>query len=160
MGVLLGTDEGSKLLDTMTKHTMNEIRCLIDYLIEKEYDSRKPIARTEQEILVGREVCSKLISRLIETQEQTTNLLDIIHEDLATLIEMTDVMQNSFIPSLGNIPFKANRSGADLVNDFDSLLRNLKDTYQLCKDHAHHNLLDDAENQNFAIDSDEEERDR
>jgi hypothetical protein len=158
LGVLSGNNEGLKLLAEMKKHTMNEVRCLINTLIEKEYDSKTPVARTEQEILIGREVSSNIMLKLSEAQKQINELLAYIHQDLASLIEMTDIMQNSLIPSLSNIPFKAEKSGVNLINDFDSLLKHLKELYALCTEDRLENPINDADNQNFAIDSDEEER--
>ncbi len=158
MGKLAGTDKGKRLMEELKCHPMSEIRALIDSLIEKRYDVKKPIALSDQDILKSREVCSQLVIHVNQVQVKLNDAFASVLENLGTLLDVIDYMHASFIPALGRIPFKANRSGADLLNDFDSLVRNLKEMYAFLKEDRNHSLMDDTENQNFAIDSDEEER--
>jgi len=158
LGMLAGTDKGKRLLEELKCHSMHEIRALIDSLIEKRYDVKKPIALSDQDILKNREVCSQLVIHVNQVQVKLNDAFASVHENLGTLLDVIEYMHASFIPALGRIPFKANRSGADLLSDFDLLVRNLKGIYASLKEDREHSLMDDAENQNFAIDSDEEER--
>jgi hypothetical protein len=157
--VFAGTDDGMRLLKDIKNQSMNEIRALIDALIEKKYDTMKPIAASDQHILKSRDVCSELIIHVHLEQSRMNEVFSSIHENLGTVHDVIDYMNASLIPHLVSIPIKANRSGSELQYNLNSLVLTFKGAYGLLKEASDHSLMiDDTENQNFAIDSDEEER--
>ena len=157
LGSLAGTLEGASLMDKLKLHSISDVRILIDRLMEKEYDLQEPIQMSEHEILKHKEVSMDIIIRVHRTQEQVQSTLSSINEKLSAVLEALAFMQSSFIPCLSLVPFKGNKSGVDLINDFESLFTLLKDTRAELKE-SHVRGLDEIEGHNVALDSDEEDK--
>jgi hypothetical protein len=142
---------------SMQAHSIDDVRNLINYLMNQEYDFREPIQLKEYQILQNREICLQIIIKLHQTQELIHSSLTGIDEKIYNVLEGIQFMQNSLIPCLSLIPFKGNKTGADLINDFQSLFVLLKDTRTELQE-RHVRGFDEMEAHNIAIDSDEEER--
>ena len=154
---LNGSELGTILLNRMLKYSIHDVRKLIDNLMDKEYDLREPIQMSEKEILLKREVCQNLIVHIHQTQETIQNTLHSIDEKVSVVMDAINFIQSTFVPCLSLVPFKGNKTGAELTSDFESLFFLLKDTRSELNE-SHFRGLDEMEGHNVAIDSDEEER--
>jgi hypothetical protein len=157
LGALAGTDSGRHLNENMKAHSIDDVRNLVNYLMNQEYDFREPIQLKEYEILQNREICLQIIVRMHKTQDLVHSSLDGINGKIDVVLEAIQFLQNSFIPCISIIPFKSNKTGADLINDFQSLFVLLNDTKSELEE-SHVRGFDEMEAHNVAIDSDEEER--
>ena len=157
MGKLAGTQLGQSLLDEMQGHSIHDVRHLIDKLMDKEYDLHEPIQMTDYDVLKHREICTDLVFCIHGTHEKVQSTLSAINEKISVVLEAITFMQSSFLPCLSLVPFKGNKSGSDLINDFESLFLILKDTRSEL-DESHIRGLDEMEGHTVAIDSDEEDR--
>jgi hypothetical protein len=158
LGTLNGTAEGEKLFSEMEKHSMLEVRNLVDHLMAKEYDLREPVRQSEQEILQSWEVSLKIIVRLSETREKVMEGSYAVQHAVTSVLEMLRNISATLIPYLSQVPMKGSKQGSDLISEFDSLFQALTEAHERLE-MGHVTVKgDDADNQMFAIDSDEETR--
>jgi hypothetical protein len=158
MGSLNGTAEGEKLLSEMEKHSMLEVRNLVDNLMAKEYDLREPVRQSEQQNLQNFEASLQIIVRFHQTREKVSEGSHSVQLVITNVLEMLRGVRETFIPILSKVPMKGSKDGTEFIVEFDALFRTLNEAQERLE-HGHVMVKgEEIENQMHAIDSDEEAR--
>jgi hypothetical protein len=142
----------------MEKHSMLEVRNLVDHLMAKEYDLREPVRQSEQEILQSWEVSLKIVVRLNETKEKVMEGSSAVQRAVTSVMEMLQNISATVIPYLSQVPMKGSKQGVDLIGEFDNVFKALREAHERLEMGHVAVKGDDGDNQMFAIDSDEETR--
>ena len=91
LGTLNGTAAGQQFLQDLDKICIDDVRTLINHLIEKGYDKKIPERRSEQDILVVQETSPELVllterirvellAGSVTTERMTAELTSLLHE--------------------------------------------------------------------------------
>ena len=142
----------------MTGYTMNDVRNVLDRLIQGGQDEREPIALGQQKIFQCREVTMILLKRIYSKREITQSTSLYVDECISDIIALVQFLHQKFVPLLSLIPFNSSKSGSALISEFESIFESFmkaESTVEISHQHGH---FEEGDNQDLAIDSDEEER--
>ena len=131
----------------LEEHAIDEVRELVDRLIEKGYDQHAPTATGDRELLRSWEASMAIVSAMDEMKGAVDEALQLVRSRAASIRGVFDHFGQTIVPYLCAVPMKG--GGAE---ELPALLRNLGDSYCRGRD------PDDEEDAMFGIDSDEEAR--
>ena len=102
---------------------MDDVRKLINHLIEKGYDKKIPQRRSEQEVLISYEVAAKLVLIVENVKSQLDEASSLIERKIDILNCLISDFRFKLQPYMNTIslPSKSPRRADSLGLDFDSI---------------------------------------
>ena len=110
----------------MKRLSMSQVRLRIEFLLSKGYDKRVPVRMHEQSIMAHHEASTKLIATM-SSSEMISSAQVLVQSTIVNLRNIFNYVGENLIPYLSAVPLEGVKSGFDLKEEFEQLLKTLSD---------------------------------